>query len=292
MNPSSASQASPASRWRLPLLIAALAALIVGGYVGWQYTQPAAAPAEAMPASAPAQPIAAPPPLAQAPAAPPAIEHPMEPAAGDNVALPALGDSDALVGEGLGSLLSRKDLLRFLQVDGFVRRVVATVDNLPRSHAPASRWPVMPTPQRFLTQPGSDGRQTIAPENSQRYQPLVQMIEAVDTAQAVALYRRLYPLFQQAYQELGFPDRYFNDRLVQVLDHLIATPLPPQPLAVALVEVKGTVPSLRPWVRYEYADPALEAMSAGRKMLMRTGPDNQARLQARLLEIRQQMVKP
>jgi hypothetical protein len=292
MNPSSASQASPASRWRLPLLIAALAALIVGGYVGWQYTQPAAAPAEAMPASAPAQPIAAPPPLAQAPAAPPAIEHPMEPAAGDNVALPALGDSDALVGEGLGSLLSRKDLLSFLQVDGFVRRVVATVDNLPRSHAPASRWPVMPTPQRFLKQPGSDGRQTIAPENSQRYQPLVQMIEAVDTAQAVALYRRLYPLFQQAYQELGFPDRYFNDRLVQVLDHLIATPLPPQPLAVALVEVKGTVPSLRPWVRYEYADPALEAMSAGRKMLMRTGPDNQARLQARLLEIRQQLVKP
>jgi hypothetical protein len=292
MNPSSASQASPASRWRLPLLIAALAALIVGGYVGWQYTQPAAAPAEAMPASAPAQPIAAPPPLAQAPAAPPAIEHPMEPAAGDNVALPALGDSDALVGEGLGSLLSRKDLLSFLQVDGFVRRVVATVDNLPRSQAPASRWPVMPTPQRFLTQPGSDGRQTIAPENSQRYQPLVQMIEAVDTAQAVALYRRLYPLFQQAYQELGFPDRYFNDRLVQVLDHLIATPLPPQPLAVALVEVKGTVPSLRPWVRYEYADPALEAMSAGRKMLMRTGPDNQARLQAKLKEIRQQLVKP
>jgi hypothetical protein len=245
-----------------------------------------------MPASAPAQPIAAPPPLAQAPAAPPAIEHPMEPAAGDNVALPALGDSDALVGEGLGSLLSRKDLLSFLQVDGFVRRVVATVDNLPRSQAPASRWPVMPTPQRFLTQPGSDGRQTIAPENSQRYQPLVQMIEAVDTAQAVALYRRLYPLFQQAYQELGFPDRYFNDRLVQVLDHLIATPLPPQPLAVALVEVKGTVPSLRPWVRYEYADPALEAMSAGRKMLMRTGPDNQARLQAKLKEIRQQLVKP
>jgi hypothetical protein len=292
MNPSSASQASPASRWRLPLLIAALAALIVGGYVGWQYTQPAAAPAEAMPASAPAQPIAAPPPLAQAPAAPPAIEHPMEPAAGDNVALPALGDSDALVGEGLGSLLSRKDLLSFLQVDGFVRRVVATVDNLPRSQAPASRWPVMPTPQRFLTQPGSEGRQTIAPENSQRYQPLVQMIEAVDTAQAVALYRRLYPLFQQAYQELGFPDRYFNDRLVQVLDHLIATPLPPQPLAVALVEVKGTVPSLRPWVRYEYADPALEAMSAGRKMLMRTGPDNQARLQAKLKEIRQQLVKP
>ena len=77
-----------------------------------------------------------------------------------------------------------------------------------------------------------------------------------------------------------------------MLDHLIATPLPPQPLAVTLVEVKGTVPSLRPWVRYEYADPTLEAMSAGRKMLIRTGPDNQARLQAKLKEIRQRVARP
>ena len=292
MKPSPASQAAPASPWRTPLLISALIALIVGGYFGWQYTQRAPAPAETMPALAPAQPIAAPPPLAQAPAAPPAIEHPVEPPASDSVALPALGDSDALVSEGLSSLLSRQNLLSFLQPDGFVRRMVATVDNLPRSHAPANRWPVIPTPQRFLTQPGSDGRETIAANNSQRYQPLVKMIEAVDTAQAVALYRRLYPLFQQAYQELGFPDRYFNDRLVQVLDHLIATPLPAQPLAVKLVEVKGTVPSLRPWVRYEYADPTLEAMSAGQKMLMRTGPDNQARLQIKLKEIRQRVARP
>jgi hypothetical protein len=292
MNPSPASQASPASPWRLPLLITALIVLIVGGYFGWQYTQRVPAPADAMPALAQSQPIAAPPPMAQAPAAPPAIEHPVELPASDSAALPALGDSDALVSEGLSSLLSRQNLLIFLQLDGFVRRVVATVDNLPRSHAPANRWPVNPTPQRFLTQPGSDGRETMAAANSQRYRPLVQMIEAVDSAQAVTLYRRLYPLFQQAYQELGFPDRYFNDRLVQVLDHLIATPLQPQPLAVTLVEVKGTVPSLRPWVRYEYADPKLEAMSAGQKMLMRTGPDNQARLQAKLKEIRERLVKP
>ena len=292
MNPSPASQAAPASPWRLPLLITALVVLIVGGYVGWQYVKRAPAPAEVSPAQAPAQPVAVPPPQVEMPAAAPAIEHPVEPPASESAALPALGASDALLGEALAALLGRKNLLSFLQADDFVRRAVATVDNLPRLHAPAIRWPVNPTPQRFLAQPGSGGRQTIAPQNSQRYQPLVQMIEAVDTAQAVALYRQLFPLFQQAYQELGFPERHFNDRLVQVLDHLIATPRPPQPLAVTLVEVKGAVPSLRPWVRYEYADPALEAMSAGQKMLMRTGPDNQARLQAKLKEIRQRLVKP
>ncbi|MGS0756328.1 DUF3014 domain-containing protein [Roseateles sp. GG27B] len=46
------------------------------------------------------------------------------------------------------------------------------------------------------------------------------------------------------------------------------------------------MPSLRPWVRYEFTDPALEALSSGQKMLLRTGPVNQRRLNAKMLEIR------
>ena len=289
----------PPTRSRLPLLITLLVLLSAAGYFGWPYVQRARqAPADAQPVLAPSLPMAPaePPLLADAPAVPdlepPAIEHPVEPPASDSAALPELGESDALLSERLAALLDRQNLLGFLQLDDFVRRVVATVDNLPRSQASSKRWPVNPTPQRFLTRPGRDGSETIAPENSQRYRPLVQMIESVDSAKAVALYRSLYPLFQSAYQELGFPDRYFNDRLVQVLDHLIATPVPTQPLAVTLVEVKGSVPSLRPWVRFEYADPALEAMSAGQKMLMRTGPDHQKRLQAKLRDIRQRVARP
>lgn len=279
----------PPSRSRLPLLIVVLVLLSAAGYFGWPYLQRAQQTlTDAQPALAPSPPVspAAPPELADVP---PAIEYPVEQPASDSAVLPALGESDALLSERLAALLGRKSLLDFLQLDGFVRRAVATVDNLPRSQASSSRWPVNPTPQRFLTRPGPDGRETIAPENSQRYQPLVQMIESVDSANAVALYRSFYPLFQSAYEELGFPDRYFNDRLVNVLDHLIATPVPTQPLAVTLVKVKGSVPSLRPWVRYEYVDPTLEAMSAGQKMLMRTGPDHQKRLQTKLQDIRQRV---
>ena len=63
------------------------------------------------------------------------------------------------------------------------------------------------------------------------------------------------------------------------------------PLAVTLVEVKGEVPSTRPWTRYEFADPALESLSAGRKMLLRTGPDNHRRLQAKLVDLRQRIAR-
>ncbi|HKC44456.1 MAG TPA: DUF3014 domain-containing protein, partial [Burkholderiales bacterium] len=73
-------------------------------------------------------------------------------------------------------------------------------------------------------------------------------------------------------------NHYFNDRLVEVIDHLLATPT-----------VTGPIKLARPWVLYEYADPALESRSAGQKALIRMGPENAARLKAKLREIRQRV---
>ena len=270
------------------LYLFALLVLAVAGYFGWQYHQARQVQPTAEPAPVATAPVVPPAPVE--PAAP-AIQHPVEPPATEPAAepapLPALADADPYVGDRLGELLGRANVLRFLQLEGFVKRTVSTVDNLGRSHAPVLVWPVNPTPGRFASAKGADGAaETIHPDNAARYAPFVQFVEAVDTVQAVALYRRLYPLFQQAYEELGFPGRYFNDRLVQVLDQLIATPVPASPPAVALVEVKGEVVSTRPWVRYEYVDAQLESMSAGQKILMRMGADNQRRLQAKLVDIR------
>jgi hypothetical protein len=273
---------------RLSIFLFALLVLAVAGYFGWQYYQSQ----QVQPAPEPA-PVATAPMTPPAPAepAPPAIQHPVEPPdtepAAEPTPLPALAEADPYVGDRLGELLGRANVLRFLQLEGFVKRGVATVDNLGRSHAPVLVWPVNPTPGQFASAKGADGvGETIHPDNSARYAPFVQFAESVDSGQAVALYRRLYPLFQQAYEEQGFPGRYFNDRLVQVLDQLIATPVPAAPPAVVLVEVKGEVVSTRPWVRYEYVDPTLQSMSAGQKILLRMGADNQRRVQAKLVDIR------
>ena len=273
---------------RTPILIAVVVLLAVAGFFGWQYFERSrVVPTAPVATTAPAEPS---PPAASAPTAEPTIQHPVEPPSTESAVaptpLPALAEADALVRELITSLITSKSVVTFLQMDGFIRRVVATVDNLPREQAPLMVWPVYPTPQRFITQRSDTGVETIAPTNSQRYVPFVQLVESVDSAKAVAVYRRLYPLFQQTYEELGFPGRYFNDRLVQVLDHLIATPVQTGPLAVTLVEVKGEVPSTRPWVRYEFADPALQSMSAGQKMLLRSGAENHQRLRAKLIDIR------
>lgn len=270
-----------------------VAALAVGGYFAWQHVNAPGTDPASQTAMAPPLTPAPPAPVAEPPAAvTPAIQHPMEPLADPSAPpLPALGESEPTVTGRLTELLGRQNVLVFLQPGSFVRHAVATVDNLGRDHAPSQVWPINPTPGRFSTFTAADGTQTVHRDNSQRYAPLVTMVEAVDTAQAVALYRTLYPLFQQAHEELGFPGRHFNDRLVAVMDLLISTPTPIALPTVTRVDVKGPVASLRPWVRYEYANPDWQALSSGQKILLRVGPENQRRLVAKLRDIRQHIAK-
>lgn len=195
-------------------------------------------------------------------------------------------EADRQVTQALNGLLGSKKVADTVLTDGVVRRVVASVDNLGRSYAPARLWPVHPTPGRFTVADPDAAQTTIAPGNFSRYDAFVALAESVPLDATVKLYARMYPLFQSAYAELGFPGHYFNDRLVAVLDLLIATPVPGEPIAVNLTRVNGQLPTLRPWVRYEYADPKLQALTSGQKILVRMGPENERRLQAVMTKLR------
>jgi hypothetical protein len=200
--------------------------------------------------------------------------------------LPPLERADPVVAARLSELFGRRAVQSQLVTDSFVNRFAATVDNLARAHASPSMWPVERAPGRFAVET-VDGRTVIAAQNAERYTPFVALVERMDLARAVDVYSRLYPLFQRAYEMLGYPTGYFNARLVQVIDHLLQAPEPAQPVEVRLLEVQGpAAPFTQPWLHYEFADPALESLSAGQKLLVRVGPDNARRLKARLAQAR------
>ena len=257
------------------LLVAALVA--AGGWYWWDRQQPA-------PAGPPQPPVAAAP--QPAPAETVVDTTPKYPLETTEEAQ-AVAATD--VPGALAQLLGQDAVNRFLELGDFPRRVVATVDNLGRAHAPPAIWPVQPTSGRFSVERSAQG-EVIAAANAQRYAPFVRLVSGVDAAKAAALYRRMYPLLQQSYRELGFGERYFNDRVVEVIDLLLATPQPSAPPEVRLTEVKGPIAPERPWVRYEFADPRLESLSAGQKMLVRMGPENAAPLKRKLAEFRAQVV--
>lgn len=188
--------------------------------------------------------------------------------------LPALRDSDLAVLEALSTLIGAQSAANFLQPETIVRHMVVTIDNLPRQTFAPQMSPLR-LPGGQLRTTGSGDTLALAPENYARYRPYVRLAEAVDAAKLAAVYTRFYPLFQRAYVDLGFPDRYFNDRLVEVIDHLLETP-----------DVKGPVQLVVPHVLPEFADPGLQERSQGQKMLLRMGQDNAARVKAKLREIR------
>lgn len=266
------------------LAILVLIALVAAG--GWWYWSQRAEPPPSRPTV-----VSPPPPDAPAPAPQVAASGPQNPVdalAEPDAVLPALSDADAAVVSALTDLLGAKRVASFLNVDGFVRRAVATVDNLPRPQAASRMWPVQPSPERFLVQ-GTGEQQVIGAGNAARYAAFTGFVEAVNAERAATVYARLYPLFQQAHEELGYPGRYFNDRLVAVIDHLLAAPEPAGPIAVRLTEVRGEFADTRPWTRYEFADPALESLSSGQKMMVRIGLANEKRLKAKLRAFRTQV---
>lgn len=265
-------------------IVPVLAGVVLGlaGLAGWLWWSQQAPPpevAQAPPATSPADSQQAsgdaPEDLVQYPVAPP-----------DDRPLRAEEVQSALT-----QLLGREGAARYVQTEDFPRRFVATLDGLGRAHVAPLVWPVAPAPGRFTVEEGAEGSMVIATGNAQRYVPFVDFASSVDSAAAVQLYLRMYPLLDEAWRHLGMGKRHLNDRLVAVIDQLLATPEPRQPVAVKLVDVKGPVASTRPWVRYEFADPELEALTAGQKMLVRMGPANERRLKQKLKEIRAELVR-
>ena len=262
------------------VVVLAIVALAAGGWWYQRDQMPAPAPeVQALPV--PPQPgavVAASPPAAAASVAtlpePKVAEGPLD---------------EAGVGAALTALVGPQARSR-LVIDDFVRRFVVTIDNLGREHAPPRLWPVQPTPGRFEVIE-RDGRIYANPDNAARYTPWVLLTEQIDPGAAVALYGRMLPLLQEAYEELGYPGQRFHTRLMAVIDQLLATPAAPELIALTLVKVKGEVPSERPWVRYEFADPALESASAGQKIMLRVGAVNQRRLKAQLRTLRAELIR-
>jgi hypothetical protein len=251
-----------------PIVWGAAAAVLVGAAVLYYYyyaRQPVPVPAPAHET----RPLPPPP--------EPAIEHPVPAPTTQGASqppLPALNDSDAAIHSALMNLPGSAALEKFVVPQNLIRHIVATVDNLPRKKVAVELRPIAATSGEFVVG-GTADHITLSDENFKRYTPFVDLVKSADVKQLAAVYFRFYPLFQQAYEDLGYPTEYFNDRVIEVIDHLLETP-----------EVQGPIDLVQPNVMYLYADPKLEALSAGQKTLIRMGSQNAAVIEGKLRELR------
>ena len=193
--------------------------------------------------------------------------------------LPELDESDDIIKEIFNSLFENQQFTELFLFNAFVRHFVVTIDNMTSQKLP-QRFTFTKKPAgKFMVQKMDNDNALLDPENYDRYTPFVSFVDVLDNRKLVSVYVRYYPLFQKAYEDLGYPDRYFNDRLIEVIDHLLETP-----------DVQGTVKLLQPKVFYTFADPDLEALTAGQKILIRIGSDNAVKVKAKLRVLRQELI--
>lgn len=186
--------------------------------------------------------------------------------------LPQLDESDDDISAAINQLTDVTELFSF---KSFIRHFVVTIDNMTNQKIPQRYVFNQRVPDKFAVIKQDEDNAILDNKNFKRYVNFVNLAERIDTRKLVAHYVRFYPLFQEAYEELGYPDRYFNDRFIQVMDHLLAAP-----------EIKGPIKLIRPKVFYQFANPELEALSAGQKILVRIGVENAQRVKSKLKELR------
>lgn len=165
-------------------------------------------------------------------------------------------------------------LRKYFNLQEQARRLVITVDNLPREHVPSQLRITRGVPELLRVQ--KDGETiTLDPSNYERYDRIISYVEKMDARKIGRLYAKFYPLLQRTYEETGFPEERFHDRVLAALDDMMDAPRPTGPIRL-----------VQPKVLYRFEDDHLESLSAGQKIMIRVGPDNAARLRKVLARVR------
>lgn len=187
--------------------------------------------------------------------------------------LPRLDASDEFIRRVAEGLSARPGWASWLAADDLVRRFVASVVQVSSGSSPASRLEHL-APQESFRVREFEGRTVIDPASYRRYDLLMATFVSLDEEGTARLYRQLHPLFEEAHRELGFPEDSFDEALARAVRTLLAVEVPEGPVEVE--EDEGV---------YIFRDPELEALTPAEKQLIRMGPDNARRIQAKLREL-------
>ena len=202
-------------------------------------------------------------------------EQPPQPTTSE---LPSLDDSDEFARRQFTELTPDDQLGQWFPPNHVLRRTVSLLDGLSRGDV-LRKMLRAPTPKGSFAVVEDGQKRSISPTNYQRYDYLVDTLEAMDNEKLTKLFHLLRPLLEQAYGELGYPSESVDKAIISALDQVLATPLPLQP--VYLVQDS---------VQYKYADPKLEALPALQKQLIRMGPEHTRRIQDKARALRESLL--
>jgi hypothetical protein len=184
--------------------------------------------------------------------------------------VPQLDASDDFVRALIRQLSQKPEWAAWLASGDLVRSFVVSVDKIAVGSSPAKELKPAAPQGKFATL-GSGRTLRVDPASYGRYNALANVVDAIDPEGAARAYRRLRPLMQQAFDELGYVNLSFDERLARALGQLVDVPVP-----------EGDVMLRATSVTFQYADAELEELSPAQKHMLRMGPHNMRLVQTKL----------
>lgn len=206
-------------------------------------------------------------------APPPAPAQAQSPAQTPAVQLPKMEESDAFIRGRLKALSANPKLAEWLQVENLLRRVTAAVSIIAEGKSPRDSLKFL-APEKPFAAMKKGGKVVLDPQSFARYDLLADAVDSLPADGAARFFIDLKPLFQQAYEELGSAKGDFQEVLNRAIGVLLAVPA-----------VSGDIVLRKKVISYAMVDETLENLSPAQKHLLRMGPKNQAKIQAKLRAI-------
>ncbi len=170
------------------------------------------------------------------------------------------------------ALSKRPEVAVWLLSENLVRRFVAAVDAVATGQSPRGQLRMMWPRGKFKVS-GEIFQEPvyIDPASYKRYDAIAEAFVSLDVQSSVAIYRKIMPMIDAAYADLGYPDHDFNATMLMAIEELLNAPV-----------IVGDA-TLEPRVlSYAYEDANLEGLSNAQKQIMRMGPANMQRVQKKL----------
>jgi len=183
-----------------------------------------------------------------------------------------LGESDDIFRKDLGYI--SESLVEWFQVKDVIRKYIVIINDLSQNQILYKHRKFLKMPQKFVPKEDSQGLY-LGNESYARYDLLADAISSLDVQKARDLYLTFRPLFKQVYDEFGYPAEYqVEDVFMKAAASVIDAPI-----------IEGRVSLHRYSVGYKFAEVKLEILNDVEKQMLRMGPENTQKIQAKLRQL-------
>lgn len=186
--------------------------------------------------------------------------------------LPDLEDSDNLFRDELSHVST--DLSNWFGTKGVIKKYIVLINDISQNQIVFKHRDFLSPPGEIIVKGSSQGLY-LTEDSYRRYDNLANAISAIDVDKGLELYLLFKPLFNTVYKGFSYPADYqLEDIFLKAAANIINAPI-----------IEDKIALVRHSVNYSYADKKLESLNNVKKQMIRMGPENTRKIQAKLRKL-------